>query len=84
MTAKILVASAVTAAVALGTIAPVEKAEAARDKKEKCYGIAKAGKNDCGTPSHPCAGQATKDNDSEEWIYLPKGACSKITGGRTK
>jgi uncharacterized membrane protein len=48
---------------------------------EKCYGIVKAGKNDCGTSKHGCAGQATADNDSEEWIKVPKGTCEKIAGG---
>jgi uncharacterized membrane protein len=47
---------------------------------EKCYGIVKAGKNDCGTSKHSCAGQATVDNDSEEWIKVPKGTCEKIAG----
>jgi len=53
---------------------------------EKCAGIAKAGKNDCGSlnGSHNCAGQATSDNDESEWVYLPKGSCEKITGGVVK
>lgn len=50
---------------------------------EKCAGIAKAGKNDCGAldGKHDCAGQATRDNDDQEWVYVPKGTCDKITGG---
>ncbi|MFT7007222.1 MAG: putative membrane protein [Colwellia sp.] len=53
---------------------------------EKCAGIAKAGKNDCGSlnGSHGCAGQATADNDDNEWVYAPKGTCEKITGGVVK
>ena len=49
---------------------------------EKCAGVAKAGKNDCGSldGSHMCAGQATKDNDSNEWVYVPKGTCDQIGG----
>jgi len=59
--------------------------EAAADApREKCLGIARAGMNDCGTSTHSCAGQATVDNDPEEWIYVPKGTCEKITGGRVK
>ena len=50
-------------------------------EKEKCYGIAKAGKNDCHTKSHPCATQAKKDGDPQEWIYLPAGTCVKIVNG---
>lgn len=51
---------------------------------EKCYGIVKAGMNDCGTPSHACASHATKDADPNEWMYVPKGSCEKINGGKTK
>jgi len=47
---------------------------------EKCYGIAKAGMNDCATATHSCAGQATRDGDPDEWIYVPKGTCKKIVG----
>ena len=49
---------------------------------EKCAGIAKAGKNDCGTRQHSCAGMAKKDGDKQEWLYLPKGSCDKIVGAR--
>ncbi len=55
-------------------------AHAAKDGMEKCAGIAKAGKNDCGTSKHACAAQATKDGDTEEWIYVPTGTCDKIVG----
>ncbi len=52
--------------------------------KEKCYGVAKAGQNDCASAngSHSCAGQAKKDNDPAEWKYVPKGTCIKM-GGKT-
>jgi uncharacterized membrane protein len=50
---------------------------------EKCAGIAKAGKNDCGAlnGAHGCAGQAPRDNLDTEWVYVPAGTCTKITGG---
>ena len=50
---------------------------------EKCFGIAKAGKNDCGSnkSAHSCAGQATKDNDPQDFVAVPKGTCEKISGG---
>ena len=53
-------------------------------EKEKCFGIAKAGKNDCATAtgSHSCAGQAKTDNDAHEWKYVAKGTCEKA-GGKT-
>jgi uncharacterized membrane protein len=49
-------------------------------EKVKCYGIAKAGKNDCGTASHSCAGMARTDNDPNEWVSLPQDACEKAGG----
>lgn len=50
---------------------------------EKCAGIAKAGMNDCGAldGKHKCASQATLDNADTEWVYVPEGTCTKITGG---
>jgi len=58
----------------------------AADKKdqEKCYGIVKAGQNDCAAAngSHGCSGQAKADNEPHEWKYVAKGTCEK-TGGKT-
>jgi len=53
---------------------------------EKCFGIAKAGMNDCAGKAapHACAGQATIDRDKVDFVYLPKGTCGKIAGGSTK
>ena len=61
----------------------------AADKKvemEKCFGVAKAGKNDCSSnkSAHACAGQATKDNDPMDFVAVPKGTCDKIAGGHLK
>ena len=58
----------------------------AADKKmemEKCFGIAKAGMNDCSSnkSAHSCAGQATKNNDPMDFVAVPKGTCDKIAGG---
>lgn len=49
---------------------------------EKCYGVAKAGMNDCGTHTHQCAGEAKLDNSKEEWLLVPTGLCNKIVGGK--
>jgi uncharacterized membrane protein len=51
---------------------------------EKCYGVAKAGKNDCAAKdgSHNCAGLAKKDNESVSWVYVSKGVCEKLVGGK--
>lgn len=54
------------------------------DKMEKCYGIMKAGKNDCQTKTASCAGSATKDNQKDAFLFLPKGDCEKITSGSLK
>ena len=52
--------------------------------QEKCYGVAKAGQNDCGTAKHACAGEGARtDNDPFEWKYVAKGTCESI-GGRTQ
>ena len=78
MTLKNLtVAAAVGSLLALGSVAASADDMAG---KEKCYGVAKAGKNDCATASHSCAGQAAKDNDPAEWTLVPKGQCEKMGG----
>jgi uncharacterized membrane protein len=48
---------------------------------EKCYGVVKAGKNDCAGPAHACAGQAKMDSGGKEFVALPKGTCTRLTGG---
>ena len=53
-------------------------------KIEKCYGIAKAGHNDCATSKHSCAGKAKNNNNPNEWVYTLKGNCGRITGGQVK
>jgi uncharacterized membrane protein len=52
--------------------------------RERCYGVARAGQNDCGTARHACAGRATGDGGSDEWISLPTGTCARIVGGRVR
>ena len=48
--------------------------------QEKCYCIAKAGRNDCANYSHSCAGLATKDFDCSEWMYVASGSCKEVGG----
>ena len=76
----ILGALALSAIAAAANAAPVPQPAGS----EKCYGIAKAAKNDCAAGAHSCAGQATKDMDKTSFVYLPKGACAKIAGGSLK
>ncbi|MBL4885749.1 MAG: DUF2282 domain-containing protein [Planctomycetaceae bacterium] len=53
------------------------------ENMEKCYGVVKAGKNDCSSKAgkHGCAGMAKTDSSADEWIKLPNGLCNKIVGG---
>ena len=53
-------------------------------EREKCYGVAKAGQNDCGNlaKTHSCAGHAVRDNDPGEWILLEKGLCNRLGNGK--
>ena len=55
---------------------------AAAAEKEKCFGIAKAGQNDCANlaGTHSCAGQAKVDMDKGEWKYVAKGTCATMKG----
>ncbi|NML15424.1 BufA1 family periplasmic bufferin-type metallophore [Azohydromonas caseinilytica] len=50
-------------------------------ERERCHGVVRAGRNDCGTSRHACAGQAREDRGAEEWISLPAGTCERIAGG---
>ena len=77
MKTPLLIASALATALSF-TVGPIAQAT---DDKEKCFGIAKAGKNDCQTATHSCAGTATADAAGDSWIYVPKGTCDKLTGG---
>lgn len=84
MNTRQVIAAAMLAAVAGGAPASAEdKADAAKDEREKCYGVARAGKNDCAAKdgSHACAGHAGKDGDPANWVYAPKGLCDKLAGG---
>ena len=48
--------------------------------QEACYGVAKAGQNDCGTATHGCSAAAKTDNDPNEWKFVAKGTCTKLGG----
>ena len=78
-----LLAATVASLITLGLSSTAHAVPSQPESWEKCAGIAKAGKNDCGAldGSHGCAGQSTKDNLDNEWVYVPQGSCEKITGG---
>ena len=75
-----LIQAAVAGILALGLSQPAMAQDKGGADKEKCYGIAKAGQNDCGTATHTCAGKSKKDNAPDEWKYVPKGTCEKLGG----
>ncbi|MCW3481471.1 DUF2282 domain-containing protein [Neisseriaceae bacterium JH1-16] len=75
---RTLIASALGAVVAIGAASmPAQAAE-----KDKCYGIATAGKNDCASATglHSCAGQAKTDRDPGDFKYVAKGSCQQMGG----
>jgi uncharacterized membrane protein len=76
-----IIHSAFASLLAVGLAAGASQAFAAKGDTEKCAGIVKAGKNDCGTSKNACAGQVKADNDAEAWVSVPKGVCEKIVGG---
>ncbi|HAS6082955.1 TPA: DUF2282 domain-containing protein [Vibrio vulnificus] len=80
---NLAVTAVVTGLIAMGgtmlTAAPAMAAE-----KEKCYGVAKAGKNDCATKTSSCAGTAKEDNQKDAFVVVLKGLCGKLAGGNTQ
>jgi len=76
---EFLIAAALAGIVAAGATTSVHAGEAG---KEKCYGVAKAGANDCADAhgTHSCAGQSKTDNDPNEWKYVAKGTCEEMGG----
>jgi uncharacterized membrane protein len=68
----------VTLALALGAAFTAMPAAAQSADKEKCYGVALKGKNDCKAGAGTtCAGTAKLDYQANSWSYVPKGSCVK-------
>lgn len=78
-----VLSAAIGGLLALGIASSVSAGEK-KMEMERCYGVAKAGMNDCGgkKAGHSCAGQATKDSDANDFVALPKGTCNKLTNGK--
>ena len=76
---KTLISAAISGALALGTLSLSSTVNA--EEKERCYGVAKAGHNDCQTANSSCAGTSTMDNQGDAFVALPKGLCDKLAGG---
>jgi uncharacterized membrane protein len=83
MDKRTLIQSALASVLALGAVATAGAGPVPADpSKDKCFGIAKAGQNDCASASgsHSCAGTAKKDGDPGDWKYVAKGTCEKMGG----
>ena len=78
MTQRAMIAATAAAVMSLSLVAM----PAAAQEKEKCFGIAKAGQNDCASVngSHSCAGQSKVDMDKAEWKFVAKGTCKSMKG----
>lgn len=81
MNQRLVVSSALASALVLGLAGQAAAQDKMKDK-EKCFGIAKAGQNDCAnlSGSHSCAGQSKVDNGPDEWKYVAKGTCKDMKG----
>lgn len=90
MNRRFVIASALAAAVAAPALfaasnASTSQAQTPAFKAEKCYGIAKAGKNDCAaTGNSSCAGTSKLNGDPNAWIYVAEGYCERIVNGSLK
>ena len=79
MNQRLVISAALASVLAMGLASQVS----AQDKgKEKCYGVAKAGANDCANLSgtHSCAGQSKNAMGADEWNYVAKGTCAQMGG----
>ena len=76
-----ILAAAIGSLVAVAGTTAFAADDAKKPATEKCYGVAKAAKNDCAGPSHSCQGLSKKDGDAKEWITVPKGTCERLVNG---
>lgn len=71
----------VAATLAAGAVHAQDQAHAGAVKAsvEKCWGVAKAGQNDCSAgPGTICAGTAKADYQKNAWMNVPGGTCTAI------
>lgn len=87
MNNRLIIASALAAAVAAPSALMAQGGPAPTPafKAEKCYGLARAGQNDCAsTGNNSCAGTSRANADPRAWIYVPAGYCERIVNGSLK
>ncbi|TAL28633.1 MAG: DUF2282 domain-containing protein [Alphaproteobacteria bacterium] len=82
MKKHVFTATALAAVLSMAVATAANAADEAAAKNDKCFGVAKAGKNDCKTAAHACAGQSKADGGAE-WVNVPAGLCDKLVGGST-
>lgn len=83
---QILIATAVAAALSMPLTSMAQYGPTPKPKfdAEKCYGVSKAGKNDCQTSNSSCAGTSKRDSQGDAWLYVPAGSCARLVGGSTE
>jgi uncharacterized membrane protein len=78
-------AAATLATAALLAASPAAIANEKAGAKEKCYGVALKGKNDCAAgPGTSCAGTSTVDYQGNAWKFVAAGTCVKQGGSLTE
>ena len=78
-----LITTAVSSLFAISALGLSLNATAQDAELEKCYGVVKAGKNDCAGPGHTCQGQAKVDGGDNEFVMVPAGTCERLVNGST-
>lgn len=81
---QLIAQTALASLFAVSVLAISEPVEAGKKNLEKCYGVVKAGQNDCKTSNSACAGTAEVDAKPTAFLVLPKGSCEKIVGGNLR
>jgi uncharacterized membrane protein len=81
MNARLIASSALASVLAMGALSAAHAADPSKEK-EKCFGIAKEGTNDCAnlSGSHSCAGQNKIAMALEDFNYVAKGSCATMGG----
>jgi uncharacterized membrane protein len=80
-TKRTVINAAVGSLLALGALTMAGHVTAQDAEMERCYGVSKAGKNDCEGAGHTCQGQSKADGATNEWIYVPAGTCERLVNG---
>ena len=79
-----IAAASLASLAAASLIATTPVAAQGASAKEKCYGVALKGKNDCAAgPGTSCAGSSPVDYQGNAWKLVDKGSCVKMGGSLT-